>query len=122
MRHRSLYRQWPQRNTVTIAASGQFGFMPLMFFSLAENPVASTNALASTSKGLFRSTDSGATWTPLAATGLLATELTGLAFSSAVSGRVFAGDRAGHFYCSNDGGNTWILPKQFLGLRRSLDQ
>ena len=96
-------------NAVTIAASGQFGFMPLMFFSLAENPLASANALASTSKGLFRSVDSGATWNLLAPTGLLATELTGLLYSATVGNRVFAGDRAGHFYCSNDGGNTWIL-------------
>lgn len=100
-------------NSVAIAAAGQVGFMPLMFFSLAENPLSPTTGVASTSKGLFRSTDAGATWAPVLPTGLLATQLTGLAFSSLVGNRLFAGDLGGNFYCSNDGGSTWLLRETF---------
>jgi len=85
------------------------GFMPITFFSLAENPAVPSTALASTSKGLLRSYDQGATWSPVNPSGLQSTALTGVVFSAAVSGRVFAGDRAGHFYCSNDAGASWIV-------------
>jgi photosystem II stability/assembly factor-like uncharacterized protein len=83
--------------------------MPITFFSLAENPTVPSTALASTSKGLLRSYDLGSSWSPVNPSGLHATELTGLVFSPAVSGRVFAGDRAGRFYCSNDAGANWIV-------------
>ena len=89
--------------------AGQPGFMPLTFFSIAENPFASSNVLAGTSKGLFRSVDGGATWNAVAATGLFATQLTAVIFSPLVNNRVFAADLGGHFYCSNDGGNAWTL-------------
>ena len=87
--------------------------MPITFFTLAENPLEAANALASTSKGLLRSTDAGASWALVNPGSVLTTELTGLAFSRLVNNRVFASDRAGGFYCSNNSGTTWIVRETF---------
>ncbi len=98
---------------IALSAAVPTGSMPITFFSLAENPLSPTNALASTSKGLLRSTDAGASWAPVNPGSVLTTELTGLTFSTLVSNRVFAGDRAGRFYCSNNAGATWIVRETF---------
>lgn len=85
------------------------GFMRLSFYALAENPLNPSIVLASTNKGLFKSTDGGDNWSRVEAlSGLDSTILTGLAFSPAVNGRVWASDLAGGYYCSNDSGTTWI--------------
>lgn len=94
---------------VTVNPALSYLSTPATFFSLAENPAAPSIVLASTHRGLLRSTDAGATWSAVNPSGLAANELTGLAFSTLSANRVFAGDRAGRFYCSNDGGSSWSV-------------
>jgi hypothetical protein len=93
---------------VTIAAGSQFGFNATSFFAIAEHAASPSLALASTNKGLFASTDGGATWSVKSSAGLLSTELTGLVAVGSMS-QLFATDRAGRFYCSLDGGAGWVV-------------
>jgi photosystem II stability/assembly factor-like uncharacterized protein len=91
------------------------GFMRLSFFSLAENPFDSSILLASTNKGLFRSTNGGFDWSPVSpVSGLESAVLTGLVFSPLVSGRLWGTDLGGRYYCSNDNGSTWVAKADAL--------
>jgi len=94
--------QWTQVNATHL------GFMRLMFYAVAENSLNANFLLASTNKGLFKSTDGGANWVCVdPVSGLGNTVLTDLVFSPTVNGRVWAVDRDGGYYCSNDYGTTW---------------
>ena len=93
---------------VSIPAASQFGFTATSFFAIAEHSSAPSLALASTNKGLFASSDGGATWSAKSTAGLLSTELTGLVAVGSMS-QVFATDRAGRFYCTLDGGAGWVV-------------
>ena len=110
-----MYDNLPYRSTNDGASWTQVnaihtGFMRLAFYAIAENPLTPGYALASTNKGLFESLDSGSNWSSKTALGeLYSSVLTGLVFSSVVNGRVWAVDRSGGFYCSNDSGSTWYL-------------
>lgn len=84
------------------------GFMNLGFFTLSENPFDPDILLGSTNKGLYQSYDSGFTWSSLnISSGLESTLLSGIAYSSSTSALVFAGDKDGKLYCSNNGGLNW---------------
>jgi hypothetical protein len=84
------------------------GFMRLSFYALTENPLNPSIVLASANKGLFKSTDGGDNWSRVEAlSGLDSMILSGLVFSPAVNGRVWASDLEGGYYCSNDSGTTW---------------
>jgi photosystem II stability/assembly factor-like uncharacterized protein len=94
---------WTQVNAAHV------GFMRLMFYAIAENPSDANLLLASTNKGLFKSDDGGVNWVRVdSVSGLGNTVLTDLVFSPTVNGRVWAVDRGGGYYCSNDYGTTWI--------------
>ncbi len=58
------------------------------------------------SRGVYRSTDRGSTWSP-AYTGLPVTEPTTIAFAKDVSGRVYAAFTSKGVYVSPDSGITW---------------
>jgi photosystem II stability/assembly factor-like uncharacterized protein len=91
--------------------------MGLSFYAVAENPLNPNVALASTNKGLFLSVDGGNSWANLGVSATLgSTVLTGLVFSPTVDNRVWAVDRGGGYYCSNDGGTSWqALADPLLG-------
>ena len=63
--------------------------------------------VAATSNGIYRSSDGGANFAQIAATGLQRLVLSGLEYSPA--GLVFGVDFAGNYYCSSDDGATWHL-------------
>jgi len=103
--------------TWTEVSADDAGFEELSFFCMAENPLDNNRVVAATSKGLFQSGDGGKTWTGVdSISGLGTTALTGLVFSPQVNGRVWAVDRSGGYYCSNDHGTTWTaLTDPLLG-------
>ena len=95
---------WTQVNVTPVPP----GFDYIAFFAVAENPLDTNFLLASTNKGLYNSTDGGNNWTEVnPILGLGSTVQTGLVFSPTANGRVWAVDRSGGYYCSNDFGATW---------------
>lgn len=84
------------------------GFSRLEFTALAQKPTSSSSmVVAATSNGIYRSSDGGANFAQIAATGLQRLVLSGLEYSPA--GLVFGADFAGNYYCSSDDGATWHL-------------
>jgi photosystem II stability/assembly factor-like uncharacterized protein len=125
-RYALMYDQPPLRQAggagawTTVAAAGDVGFMRLAFRAISENPLTH-DLLAATNKGLFRSTDDGANWARVSASGLPQTALSALLHSPSVSGMVWTADPGGNFSCSTDAGTTWtyvaVLPAPALALR-----
>jgi hypothetical protein len=125
-RYALMYDQLPLRQTAGTSAAWapvaatDTGFMRLAFRAMSESPITH-DLLAATNKGLFRSTNDGANWTYVSATGLPQTALSAIVHSSTASGTVWAADPGGNFSCSSDGGTTWtyvaVLPAPALALR-----
>jgi hypothetical protein len=91
-------------DTYSVVNISQSGFERIRFFSVAEN---STGAiwLGATNKGVFRSTDSGATWTRLAVN--FATQAISAVGYKSSTQRFFVADRLGNRYCTPDNGASW---------------
>ena len=73
-------------------------FMRSAFFEIAEKPGNPAVQVASTNKGIFRSVDSGASFSRLPSTGLQTTAVQALVYSP--NGFLWAADRGGNIYCS----------------------
>jgi hypothetical protein len=122
-----MYDQLPQRrnnagSSWTTVNAIDTGFMRLAFVRIAENPFAPGQMLGASNKGLFRSTDDGVNWTRVTVSGALQqTTLSAILYSTTTNSLVFAADRGGHFYCSQDSGQMWslvaTLPAPILDLR-----
>jgi hypothetical protein len=93
----------------TQVAVSQTGFERIRFFSAAENPNNTAQWVGGTNKGVFYSSDFGATWTRVTMAGVfLQHPVPAVAFHPS-SQRAFAGDFDGNRYCSANGGVTWVL-------------
>lgn len=84
------------------------GFERIRFFSAAENPTDAGNWVAGTNKGVFRSVDSGASWSRVTMANGVFQRLAVNAVGFKSTGRAFAGDFEGNRYCSADKGITWV--------------
>lgn len=83
------------------------GFEGLAFFDITERPGAPLTLVASTNKGIYRSTDDGANFARIAASGLTSTALRAVVYHP--TGNVlFGGDFNGQLYCSTNDGTTWV--------------
>lgn len=89
--------------------------------ALAFDPLAPATAYAGASNGLWRSTDSGATWTKIGTwpDGTPVDNVTALAFPGHQPGFLYALMR-GRLYRSEDGGLTWTGGAQIPGLPTDL--
>jgi photosystem II stability/assembly factor-like uncharacterized protein len=105
-----MYDSLPYRSTNggtswarVVAGEASASFMRTAFFEAAEKPGSSGAVwVASSTKGLYRTVDSGANWSRLSNTGLASTGLQAMAYSA--NGILWVGDRAGRVFCSpNDG-------------------
>jgi photosystem II stability/assembly factor-like uncharacterized protein len=92
-------------NTAGCVVAPSTGYERLAFTDIAQQPNNTAIVVGSTSKGIFRSTDSGNTWARLAVTGLNSQVLSSLAYIG--TGYLFGVDRSGGFYCSADNGDNW---------------
>jgi photosystem II stability/assembly factor-like uncharacterized protein len=93
--------------TYSVVSVSQYGFERMRFFSAAESPTNTAQWIAGTNKGIFRSTDFGASWTRVN----MATPFTVLAVTAVgykPSGVAFAADFEGRRFCSNNGGANWV--------------
>lgn len=81
------------------------GWMRIAFWDIAERPGSQSTVVGSTNKGIFRSTDGGANFARVSATGLTDLNLSSIAYSS--DGRLFGGTLSGGYFCSKDDGTTW---------------
>lgn len=90
--------------TYSVVNVAQSGFERLRFFAVAENPTNGNFWLGASNKGVFRSTDAGASWTRVAA-GFATQAISAVGYKS--TGRVFIADRMGNRYCSPDNGVNW---------------
>jgi photosystem II stability/assembly factor-like uncharacterized protein len=103
-----MYDSEPYRSTDGVNFSrvsvAHEGFMRIAFWDIAERP-GTGMVVGPTNKGIFRSSDGGATFTRVAATGLPDFNLASIAYSG--DGRLFGGTLAGGYYCSKDDGSTW---------------
>lgn len=105
-----MYDSLPYRSTNggtawarVVAGEASASFMRTAFFEMAEKP-GSSGAIwvASSTKGLYRTVDSGANWSRLPTSGITNTGMQAMAYSA--NGILWVGDRAGNVYCSpNDG-------------------
>lgn len=91
---------------VTVSQTG-FNFM--RFFSAAQSPSSALTWIAGTNKGLFRSTDSGGSWTRVAMAGVFLDNAINAVGFRPSDNRAFAADFDGNRYCSTDAGATWHL-------------
>ena len=80
------------------------GFSRIWGLSLAEKPTATNVVVMATNKGIYKSTDNGANFARVTATGLVVNQLTGLAYNGS---NLFAGDRIGNYFCSTNDGTSW---------------
>jgi photosystem II stability/assembly factor-like uncharacterized protein len=80
------------------------GYERLTFYDITENPTNAAILVGATSKGIFRTVDSGANWARVTVAGLSSTVL---AAAQYLGSNIFGIDRAGRFYCSNDNGTSW---------------
>ena len=90
--------------TATCPAIPHTGYERIAFYDIAPHPGVPTWLVAATSKGVFRSTNSGSDWVRLDVNGLQSTVLSGMAY---IGANLFAIDRGGRFYCSVDDGVNW---------------
>lgn len=81
------------------------GFSRLEFLALAQKPTAPSIVVAATTNGIYRSSDGGASFARIAATGLQRLVLSGVRYSP--GGQLFGTDHAGNYYCSSDDGMNW---------------
>ncbi|HUR59974.1 MAG TPA: hypothetical protein VM029_19790 [Opitutaceae bacterium] len=95
--------------TYSQSVVSQMGFERLRFFSVAQNPSATTQWIAGSNKGIFRSTNDGVNWTRVTGTPLQKLAVTGVGFRTVAPARAFAGDFDGNRYCSSDGGQNWTM-------------
>jgi photosystem II stability/assembly factor-like uncharacterized protein len=95
---------------VPASAAPSSGFMRLAFQALADKPSQPSTLLGSTNKGLYRSSDGGASFTRISANGLGSNLFTGLAYSS--SNIAWGATRDGALYCSTDDGANWVSVTQ----------
>jgi hypothetical protein len=79
------------------------GFQRLAFLDITEKN--SAIVVGSTNKGIYRSIDGGAHFSPLATTGLTQTALSAVLYTP--GGVLFGGDFGGQMWCSVDDGATW---------------
>ena len=100
-------RTWLQ---IPVSAAPSSGFMRLAFQALADKPSQPSTLLGSTNKGLYRSTDGGASFTRISASGLGSNLFTGLAYSS--SNIAWGATRDGALYCSANDGANWVSVTQ----------
>lgn len=77
------------------------GFQRLGFYAAADN---GSTVIAASLKGLFKSTDAGATFSRIATTGLPASGIVGLTMQG---GNFYVATRRGDLLCSLDQGVTW---------------
>lgn len=90
-----------QSNGTTSAMTAAYaGFQNLGFYAAADN---GATVIAASLKGLFKSTDSGATFTRIATSGLPVSGIVGLTMNNNI---YFAATREGDLLCSADG-STW---------------
>ena len=82
------------------------GFMRIAFWDIAERPSNANIVVGSTNKGIFRSSDGGANFARVSATGLADLNLSSIAYSGDGS-RLFGGTLSGGYFCSKDDGSTW---------------
>jgi photosystem II stability/assembly factor-like uncharacterized protein len=95
---------------VPVSAALSSGFTRLAFQALSDKPSQPSTFLGSTNKGLYRSTDGGASFTRISANGLSSNLFTGLAYSS--SNIAWGATRDGELYCSTDDGANWVSVTQ----------
>lgn len=81
------------------------GFMRIAFYDVAEKPGNANVVVGATNKGVFRSSDGGASFSRLSITGLTDFGLSSIAY--AADGKLFGGTLGGGFFCSKDDGSTW---------------
>ena len=83
------------------------GFLRTAFFDITEKPGTNGQTMvASTNKGLFRSTDYGGSWNRIAITGLGVQTPSTIVYSA--NNVLWAADRGGGFYCSTNDGANWV--------------
>jgi photosystem II stability/assembly factor-like uncharacterized protein len=87
---------------IELATNGALASMSV--FTVAFDPTSPSIAYAGTSGGLYKSTDSGLTWTRV--TALAATDVSALLFDPAVPSTFYAGTIGGVFV-SEDSGSSW---------------
>ena len=85
----------------TLMVANHVGFQRLGFYAAADS---GSTVIAASLKGLFRSTDGGATFTRVTTTGLPSSGLVGLTMQAGI---FFAATRKGDLLCSTDVGSTW---------------
>lgn len=91
-------------NTASCITAPSVGFERLFFNDIAEKPGDTTILVAATNKGIYRSSDTGLSWSRVTISGLASQVLASLAYTSNI---LFGIDRSGGFYCSSDDGATW---------------
>src|SRR5258706_9640164 len=104
------YDDLPYRSANSFASAGcvlapSIGFERLSFNDIAQQPNNTAILVGATSKGLYRSTDSGNTWSRLAVSGVTTQVLSSVAYIS--NGTLYGANRSGGFFCSIDNGVTW---------------
>ncbi len=107
------YDDLPYRSTNDFASAtagcvvivGDVGFERLAFFDIAQQPTDNAIMVATTNKGIYRSTDTGNTWNRVPVAGLPTPVLASVAYIS--SGILYGVNRSGGFYCSTDNGDNW---------------
>jgi hypothetical protein len=83
------------------------GFERIAFWDITENPGNAAIMVAATNKGIYRSGDSGVSWSRVTLVGAPAGFSTALSSVAYVGANLYGVSRAGGFYCSTDNGSTW---------------
>ncbi len=92
---------------VNVPANGtrEFAFQPHSFFDVTEKPSNTAVVVGATNRGIYRSSDGGANFSYVAATGLTQQSLAAMVYGG--NSVLFGGDFSGQLWCSTDDGSTW---------------